>query len=250
MPRTLFIDIDGTLITEPPAAPSDLCIRAYPLLKLMRDHAVAAGQRSAEEATRQIEHLLDTRTWWDWQDYLEVLDLKPSEFWDFADRAVGQLLRPIEGHLDLKLEHLSHAGCRLCITSNNPTSGIRHKLRLAGLGRSWQKQHVDRVFGTDVTRAMKWDRRFWSEAIKLADTAVHSIIVVGNDWHDDVVMPAQEGVRDFVFFDAAGANREADPPGATVRRVQSWAEAVDAILAGRGRSGSGIGVAAQSGGGA
>ena len=247
MHRTLFIDIDGTLINEPPAPPSQDCIREYSLLKIMRDRAVALGVRSAGEATRQIEHLLDSRTWWDWHDFLEVLDLPAAEFWPYADQVEARSRRAIEANLDLKLEHLSRAGCRLCITSNNPSSGIRHKLRLAGLSREWQKKYIDRIFGTDVTRSMKWDRTFWIEAIKLAETKIDGITLVGNDWHDDVQVPAEVGIREFVYLKPSAAPAKTPPAGVAVHPVQDWTAAVHAILTGAGkhRVATGIGAGVE-----
>lgn len=230
MRRTLFIDIDGTLINEAPLPPEDERIRDYALLAVVRDFAVQAGRCTATEATRIIENLLDTRTWWDWQDFLTLLELDPAEFWKIADARAAQTLHPVEANLDLKLERLSLAGCRLCITSNNPSSGIRHKLRLAGLTRGWQRRHIERVFGTDVVGSMKWDRPFWEHAIELADTPVGGITVVGNDWHDDVLVPWAEGIRHFVFLNLFGEPDHPTPEGATVHRVTDWAQAVERLF--------------------
>lgn len=230
MPRTLFIDIDGTLINEAPLPPEGERIRDYALLAVVRDFAVRAGRCTAEEATTKIEYLLDTRTWWDWQDFLTLLGLDPTEFWEVADAHTARTLHPVESNLDLKLERLSLAGCRLCITSNNPSSGIRHKLRLAGLGRAWQREHIDRVFGTDVVGSMKWDRVFWAHVLELADTPVDGITVVGNDWHDDVMVPWAQGIRRFVFLDFVGRSDQPDPDGAAVHRVTDWTQAVEHLL--------------------
>ena len=230
MHRTLFIDIDGTLITEPTADQRGDTLREHALLAYMRDFAVHRHGISAVHATTVIDNLFDTRTWWDWHDYLTRLELHAPTFWDYADRRAAATLQPLEANLDLKLERLSLAGCRLCITSNNPTSGIRHKLRLAGLSRAWQKRHIDRIFGTDVLRAMKWDRTFWEQAVELADTPVSGITVVGNDWNDDVLSPITAGLSHFVMLDGIGPHHSSAPADAEVVHAADWSAAVQSLI--------------------
>ncbi len=225
-PLTLFIDIDGTLITHPIDDSDQPRLLGHWLLGLMCELAARrAGwtMARAEEAIRAVQH---RKVWWDWTDYLRRLELDAPAFWAQAEAASRGFLRPLEPRLREKLERLSHAGHRLCITSNNPSSGIGYKMRLAGLGRRWQREHVDRVLGTDAVEAMKWDARFWTRAMDLAEADPGDVVVIGDTWCDDVLMPYEAGVRRFVYLDPGDRVATIDPAGAAVRRASGWSEAV------------------------
>jgi len=229
--NTLFIDIEGTLIHEPdPQAVAPHQLHGHLLLAQMRDVAVSTGLMDASQATAHIEGFFKTQLWWDWHGFLDCLGLDPAMFWSFADDRSASFLPPVEKGLQAKLKQLHTAGMRLCITSNNPTSGIHHKLRLAGLAPLWQEEHFDRLLGTNLMRSMKWDRVFWDTALKQANVDPKDVVVIGDTWHDDVVTPQDAGIRRFIFMDRGQANDLTPRGEVEICRVQNWTQVTKALL--------------------
>jgi len=228
-PPTLFLDIDDTLIRrvedEPLTGPSLL---EHRLLALMRDTAARTHGLSVREAEDTIRRLFARKVWWDWHDYLHALRLEPEAFWPEADAYESRWLQPMDLGLMHHLEAVRDAGYRLVITSNNPTSGIRHKLRLAGLDADWQARHIDRVLGTDMVRGMKWHAAFWKRALKLAETAAIDVVCLGDNFLDDVTVPGQAGIHHRVWLDHRPEHMS-EPLPRGVMRVTTWPDAVGCL---------------------
>lgn len=226
---TLFLDVDRTLLDQVEddqlAGPPLL---EHRLLALMRDMAVATHGVTAERAEGVIRRLFSRKVWWDWQDYLKKLELEPGVFWAMADEREARVSSAVDGNLREILDGLVADGVRVVMTSNNPKSGIRHKLRLAGLDDAWQGENIDRILGTDLVRAMKWHVRFWRRAIELADVNPDRVVVVGDTWLDDVELPGEAGIGSRVWLDRdPEAMGRVLPKG--VCRVTDWAGVAAAV---------------------
>ncbi len=227
---TLFIDIDGTVTRPGDAeahAPGDRLLGRR-MLALMRDQAVAQRGMTATEAERIICDVHERETWWDWEDYVSALGLNPEGFWSVADAAERRWHPPREEGLAQVLTDLRDAGMQLVITSNNPASGIRQKLRLSGMSDAWQRLHLTQTLGTDRVHAMKWDAVYWQRALQIADKDPQQVAVIGDTWHDDVLMPREAGIARQLFFAVPGDARSM-PDG--VSFITRWAQVAELLAA-------------------
>lgn len=234
---TLFIDIDGTItrFRDADAEHAGPELLGHRLLTLMRDRAARRLDTAADGAEAVIRRVFHQKTWWDWADFLHALDLDPEAFWRSADEAETRYIQPREVDLAEALSDLKDAGYELIITSNNPTSGIRHKMRLAGLDDRWQRRHVSRLLGTDRVRAMKWDAEFWHQALRLAGKEPTQVVVIGDTWHDDVLMPREAQIPYQLIFGHRPLDDTQALPG--VLRINGWSQAVDELTKGLPRIG-------------
>lgn len=229
-PDTLFIDIDGTTTCPrtPAAEQAGPRFLEHRLLALMCDQAQRVGGLQRRVAEQRIHRLFQAKVWWDWHDFLDALGLEPGPFWRFADQAESLHLKPAGEDLPTHLAQLAEAGYELMFTSNNPTSGIRHKLRIAGLSDEWQQRHVSRLLGTDTVQAMKWHVRFWRCALQLTGKAAAQVVVIGDTWRDDVQMPRQAGIPRQMLL--GSTPREEDLRLEGLRWVSGWPDIVAQLL--------------------
>lgn len=229
---TLFIDIDGTItrFRDAHAEHAGPELLGHRLLALMRDRAARRLDTAADRAEAVIREVFHNKTWWDWEDFLHALDLDSEAFWRSADESETRYIQPREADLAKALSDLKASGYELIITSNNPTSGIRHKMRLAGLDDRWQRRHVSRLLGTDRVRAMKWDAEFWHQALRLARKEPTQVVVIGDTWHDDVLMPREAGIFNQLIFEHHPPHDTQALPG--VLRINGWPQVAEELTKG------------------
>jgi len=235
----LVIDIDDTLVRVR-AGSKHQELFGQPLLALMCEMAVATNGMSREEATEIIKRVDQTVVWWGWRDFIRALDLDAHAFWRFAYQCESAYIEPVHPHLPALMASLCDAGYRLFVASNNPSSGILHKLRLANLAGVWGSPFFARYFGATELRAMKGAPEFWSGI--LANTGLRSdhMITIGDLWSDDVLAPRVAGICRNIYLNWAG--EEQDPLDGVVC-VSSWDEARQYLLEGSTLSCSGLGAA-------
>src|SRR5690606_29678288 len=136
--------------------------------------------------------------WWQITDFIVALGLDEEKFWDFAYETEIRYLEPTGVEIESALNRLRNAGTKLYITSNNPTSGIRHKLRLAGIADTTLFQEL---LGASELRAMKWEPVFWQKVLERVRLDASEVAVVGDNPRDDYEVPRRVGITHSFLFD-------------------------------------------------
>jgi FMN phosphatase YigB (HAD superfamily) len=198
-----FIDVDDTLLTEH-AAPHDELFLERRLMAMLRDMCVVVHGMPAIEAEATLTLLEHQTAFWCWGDFVKALGLSEERFWSAADKYMAARCSPCASNVASVLRALHEQGHRLWMTSNNPSDGIAHKLRLAGVNASEQAELFFGFLGTDAVHAMKWDAKFWRRAVSLAGTTADRVVVVGDNPHDDMMVPAEAGITRGIIVPAAG----------------------------------------------
>lgn len=230
---TLLLDIDDTVVrgradVEPPEP-----ILQHALLALIRDYATEHHGKNKTDVLRVIEEVYNCSPWWDWNDYLDALTLDRDSTWSHLDDQVSQWLEPQDINLRSSLQTLVNQGHRVVITSNNPTSGIRHKLRIAGFDTPWQNQHIAGYMGTDVIQATKHQPEYWQRVLERIDTNPETTIVIGDNPHDDFEIPVRAGLRRYVLIEPSGKPlidmTDIRERGIELIEVADWADLLNAV---------------------
>ncbi|TWT69018.1 HAD family hydrolase [Crateriforma conspicua] len=185
---TLLIDIDDTLVHQ-----SDVAGQTYPLLELIKQQAAAQGL-ATRSTLRAIQDVLDA-VYWTWSDFLAAVGVDPVEFWLQADLIESRRTTVLDPQISARLARLQQAGYRLCITSNNPVDGIRHKLRLAGFDSQTQQNLFMDFFGTNNCRANKGQVQFWRCVVGQLRVAPETIAVIGDNPIEDGQIPSTVGIN-------------------------------------------------------
>jgi FMN phosphatase YigB (HAD superfamily) len=169
----LFVDIDGTLTRPRPGVVLQRrpAICEQPMLWEIKRLAVQWRGLDAAEADAIIA-AVNATVWWDWSDYLDALGLDRAAFWRWADENERRYIEPVAADLADHFARLRRAH-RLAITSNNPTAGILHKLRIAGLADRCGAAGFEALLGTNEMRATKSSADFWRRAARRAGPQGH-----------------------------------------------------------------------------
>ncbi|MEX0774212.1 MAG: HAD family hydrolase [Phycisphaeraceae bacterium] len=224
--RALLIDIDDTVVRVRPEyrATHD----TGSLMRVLERAGVELAGLDAAETRRRIEHIKQTTPWWHWSDFIVELGLPPRRFWDYAYEMERQYIEPTGPEIRSALERLAAAGLLLFVASNNPSSGILHKLRLAGLAQVHGCPLFSQLLGATELHAMKAQRLYWQKALAHIGMDGHETAVVGDSLADDYVVPQSAGIAcSFII------NRGADASEATgdgLIHVRSFADIAHHLL--------------------
>lgn len=200
---TLFIDIDDTLLHEVPVDSGSL-VKGRILMGLLRDLSVETHRHDAATAERIITRVEAQKPFWTWGDFLEPLGLDPATFWQVADVRMRPYFVPLHPDLTSALTRLRELGCALWIISNNPTDGVAHKLRLAGLSDVDQNKFLSGVLSTDRLKGCKPDAATWVGALQIANCRADEVTVIGDNAKDDMRVPACVGISSGLLISHAG----------------------------------------------
>ena len=203
--RALFIDIDNTLCSARPGAAALTTFRGQSLLAAMIDRAVEVNRIARDEAERTVAAICDGVRWWHWTDFLVALDLEASSFWEHAFERERAALGPVEPELSRHLRALDRAGWTLFITSNNPSSGICHKLRLAGVAEIWGSPLFRQYLSPCDLHCMKAEPAFWRRCLAHTGLPADAVTVIGDNPHDDAAAPRTAGIARSVLYAPGGA---------------------------------------------
>lgn len=169
--------------------------------------------------------------WWHWSDFIVALDLKPKEFWEFAYQTERRYMQATGPEIGAALTRLRDHGFLLFVTSNNPSSGILHKLRLAGLGEIHGCSLFSQLLGGTELHAMKWEPQYWKKVLAHVGMAADEVAIIGDNRRDDWEVPHSIGIGCAFLI-----NRDEDlssQDGDGLYHVQSFSEVADALLAAR-----------------
>lgn len=187
--KALFVDIDETIVhclkeeTEP-----------NPMFNVLFEAAKREGKLSEEEILKRIHHVKHQVHWWHWGDYIVALEMNPKRFWDFAYEFEKPYMLCYGEDIAPSLEKLKSLGYQLYITSNNPTCGILHKLRLAGLGSNQAAPLFNQLLGCQEMKTLKNHQYFWQNAMARTGLDGDEIATVGDDLTSDGIIPLKTGI--------------------------------------------------------
>lgn len=194
--RALLIDIDDTITCfKPHVDEADIPgHKTASLFDVLQSAGVELGRLTPEETAARIDKVKNTIRWWHWSDYIVELGLNPKTFWDYAYKKESAYLEATGSEIRGALERLQGAGILLYVASNNPSSGILHKLCLAGLAHMNGSKLFNQLLGATELQAMKWEPLYWRKA--MAHTALdgNEIAVVGDNLRDDYEIPLSVGI--------------------------------------------------------
>lgn len=228
--RALFIDIDDTLCQQRlDAAGLPPPFRGQNLLRVMIDYSIKNKHILRSEAERTISQICDTVSWWHWTDFLRALDLDAAEFWDYAYEQERHTLGPVEPDLGSHLHALANAGWQLFITSNNPSSGICHKLRLAGVANIWGSPLFRQYLSPCDIHYMKSSPEFWRRCLCHTGLPATAVTIIGDNPHDDVAAPREAGISSAILY---APRRKTEKMPADLQIAANWAEIVNILQRG------------------
>jgi FMN phosphatase YigB (HAD superfamily) len=193
--KALLIDIDGTIVRYKPG------VEPYTLLDVIRNAGIHLCGFSAEETAQRIENVRGSVQWWHWSDFIVALELNPKQFWTYALEVERTYLEPTGTEMCSALQRLKDAGLLLYVTSNNPSSGILHKLSLAGLATIQGSSLFSQLLGATELQAMKWETVYWQKVLAHIGLNAEEVAVVGDNPHDDCTVPLSVGISHSFLVD-------------------------------------------------
>ena len=154
-----------------------------------------------EIAQRKFTAIEKRIKWWCWSDFLQELNIPEDAFWEYAYKIESRYLIPTEPNLKQKMLALKEMGLQLFITSNNPLSGIKHKLSLAGIPRLDIDYIFEDIYGVAELQNMKWDKQYWNDVVSATQIDIKNLAVVGDNFRDDCEIPASIGIEMMFLID-------------------------------------------------
>lgn len=186
--QSLLIDIDDTIVRFKKGMSS------HSFFDVLHTAGVELGGLSGDEASKRIARVKEMR-WWHWSDFIVALDLNPKRFWRYALEVEKVYLEPTGSEICPALRRLKAAGILLYVTSNNPSSGILHKLSLAGVANIQGTTLFHQLLGATELNAMKSEPIYWEKALAHAGLDASEVATVGDNPHDDQEIPQSVGIR-------------------------------------------------------
>lgn len=233
--KALLIDIDDTIVRFKDEVKEDVHpITGQPirstgsLLNVLHAAAVELSGLSLEEATQRINKIKADIRWWHWSDFIVALELNPKEFWRYALESERRYLEPTGYEIPAALERLRLANILLYITSNNPSSGILHKLNVAGIATVNGSTMFSQLLGGTELHAMKWEPIYWRKALAHIALSPEDVAVIGDNPKDDYEIPHSVGIRHSFLVDRS-RDRSIEN-SESVTHVQDFNEIADCIL--------------------
>jgi FMN phosphatase YigB (HAD superfamily) len=197
--RALLVDIDNTVVRFRPGIKSDS------LVGVLQAAGVALSGLTSQEASRRIEKIKSEVRWWHLSDFIVALELNPKSFWRYALEIERHYVEPAGPEMLGALQRLRDAGILLFVTSNNPSSGILHKLSIAGLATVQGAPLFSQLLGASELQAMKWEPIYWKKVLAHIGLDAEEVAVVGDDPIDDYKIPRSIGIAHTFLI-----NRETD----------------------------------------
>ena len=211
------MDIDGTL-TDDRAVPQ--IDPRHPLgnalFTILADEVERTGV-AREEVEARLRQLTRELVFWDYADFIQHFQLPAERVWARLRAWHAEHLHAYPDGVQL-VQELHRLGYPLFIISNNPLTGCLLKLEVAGLGSLRGAPCFGRIFCSNVTRGQKGRREYWERAFISAGLTAGEVVVVGNDWKEDFLVPHELGIRHTFLVDRAGQAAWPAQAGVTVVR--------------------------------
>lgn len=201
--KALLIDIDDTIVRfkrsgvhndgHPPDTGS--------LLSVLQKAGVEFGGLTSAETDRRIAKVKAEIEWWHWSDFIVALELAPKKFWRYALETERRYLEATGPEIVESLQRLHDAGVLLYVASNNPSSGILHKLHVAGIATVNGSTLFSQLLGGTELHAMKGNPVYWKKALAHIGLDAGEVAVVGDNPNDDFKVPHSIGIRHSFLVD-------------------------------------------------
>lgn len=200
--RALFIDVDDTLVRFKKTgthAGADVQ-NTGSLFDVLEKAGMEFSGLTQNEVRKKIDRVKKEVFWWHWSDFIVELGLDAKRFWDFAYEMESRYLEATGNEILGVLTGLKKKGYLLYISSNNPSSGILHKLRVAGLAHNTGSELFHQLLGATELHAMKWDALYWKKALAHTGLSPDDCMVIGDNLKDDFEMPRSVGFAGTFFL--------------------------------------------------
>lgn len=192
--KGLLIDIDGTLIRLNPDSIKGKQIMndygSFSLFAVLKHAGAELSGLSSSKTGKILKQVSKENKWWNWEDFIDALNLNAGEFWEYAFKFESEYIEVSGIDVLPVLNTLKENGVALFIATNNPMSGCRHKLRLAGL----DPQLFQNCFSATDLKFMKWEPQFWQQVYKHADLPGTQLATLGDNLCDDYEVPFSTGI--------------------------------------------------------
>lgn len=219
--RALLVDIDDTVIRFRRGARTDS------LLGVLQSAAEVLGGLTPEEARQKIHHVKNQIRWWHFSDFIVALDLNPKLFWKYALDKEMAYLEPAGSEMKAALERLKAHGILLYVTSNNPSSGILHKLTIAGLATIQGAPLFSQLLGATELQAMKWEPVYWKKVLAHIGFEASEVAVLGDHSRDDLEIPQSIGIPHTFLINRHSVRSQENSP--TVTHVSDFDQVADCL---------------------
>lgn len=233
--KALLIDIDDTIVRFKDEVKEDIHpITGQPvrttasLMNVLHAAGVELSGLSLEEVSRRIETIKAEIQWWHWSDFIVALELNPKEFWSYALESERKYLEPTGPEIQAALDRLRSSNILLYITSNNPSSGILHKLNVAGIATVNGSTMFSQLLGGTELHAMKWEPIYWRKVLAHIALNPDDVAVIGDNPKDDYLIPHSVGINHSFLVDRY-CDRSIENSD-TVTYVKDFTEIADCVL--------------------
>lgn len=225
--RGLLIDIDETITQFKP----DCSNETGNLFDVLARAGVELGGLSQEESASRIKNIKENIRWWHWSDFIIDLGLDAKAFWQFAYEIESQYIEATGPELPEALHRMHDNGILLYISSNNPSSGILHKMRIAGVADNHGTTLFHQLLGVTELQAMKWEPIYWKKV--LAHTALDGdeLAVLGDNPKDDYAIPQEAGIAGTFLINRKEDLSSQDTP--SLIHVSDFNQVADILLGAR-----------------
>lgn len=221
--KALLIDIDDTIVQfKRNVEPSPQVKSTGSLMHVLHCAGMHLGGLSSEESAKRIEKVKKEISWWHWSDFIVALELNPKSFWEYALETERKYLEPTGPEILQALERLREHGILLYITSNNPSSGILHKLHLAGIATVNGSTLFSQLLGGTELHAMKNDPIYWRKALAHTGLDAEEVAVVGDNPQDDYRIPQSIGIPHSFLIDRTRDRSSENSPELTYVMNFNW----------------------------
>lgn len=228
--RAMLVDIDDTIIrARATASEGPNPLNTASLLEVLRLAGVTMAGLSLQETDRRIRRVQTEIRWWHWSDFIIELGLEPKAFWEFAYETETRYLEGTGAEIGTALQRMRDAGLLLYVTSNNASSGILHKLRLAGIGNFHGCPLFHQLLGATELQAMKWEPQYWKKVLAHTGLAPHEVAVVGDDLQCDWQVPQCIGIKSGFLINRYEDLSSRDGDG--LHHVQNFEQIAEKMLA-------------------
>jgi FMN phosphatase YigB (HAD superfamily) len=194
--KNILVDLDQTLVQdrEQPQIAS-----RYLLSNILFDILIAEASLQgvdAKETKSKIEQHAKQKVFWDYPEFIEILNLDPDPVLAAWQKWHETGLEPIEPNVRwVKQRIRDHHAVHVC--SNNPHQGCIMKVNACGI----DENEIGEVFGANRGCGQKHDAEFWKRSLSSVGIEAGDVTMIGDNRFEDYEVPSEAGIRSFILLD-------------------------------------------------